>query len=131
MDKDATMASGRSKFTRHTKIITVTMDEDAALSDAIDLRPFAAGIVIMPSGWTTADLGVKTSSAENGTYAPLADLENSYGTDVSIDAAAASTAYPIPLHVFACAWIKLWSHDGDGGNTTQAAAREFTVILKS
>jgi hypothetical protein len=109
----------------------VTIALGAALSGAVDISKYAHGIVIIPSGWTTADLGIQVAASEAGTYVPLKDRLNQYGTDASIDAVAASSAYPLPSWVFAAGWIKLWSHNGAGVGVNQDAARTLTLLLKS
>jgi hypothetical protein len=85
----------------------------------------------MPAAWTAADLGVKVCDTIDGTFVKLADRSNGYGTDVSIDAVAADTAYPIPPFAFAFPYIQLWSSDGAGADTNQGADRIITVLLKS
>jgi hypothetical protein len=125
------MASGRGKSLRHTKTVTVVIPINTAVSGFIDCREFAIEGVFMPADWTTADLGVQVCDTSDGTFVGLRDRSNAYGTDVSIDAAAAGAAYPCPPFWFAFPFIKLWSHNGSGTNTNQAAARTFTVTLKS
>lgn len=117
--------------TRRTAVETVTIALGAAVSGVIDAQRYGAGIVIMPAAWTTADLGIQVCDTETGTFVPLLDLENGYGTDVSINGAAAGKAYPLPPYVFAAPYFKLWSHNGSGTNTNQEAARTLTVLLKA
>jgi len=117
--------------TRATKQLSVTIASGAAVSEAIDMTGYAAAIVIMPAAWTAADLGVKVSGSNGGTFAPLLDWANGYDTNVSIDGAAAGKAYPMPLAAFAAPYIQLWSHDGAGADTAQDAARTLTVLLKA
>lgn len=124
--------SGRNKEIRHSRSpLTVTIALNAAVSGVLDIRNFAWGGVIMDSGWTAADLGVQVCDTSDGTFVPLADRENGYGTDVNVDSAAASTAYPIPPFAFAWPFIKLWSNDGAGSGVNQLAARTLTVVLKT
>ena len=85
------MSSGNNKALRHTKTVTVTIAANAAVSGVIDMSQFASGTVFMPAAWTAADLGLKVCATADGTFVPLADRSNGYGTDVSIDAAAANT----------------------------------------
>jgi hypothetical protein len=125
------MGSGGNKATRHNKTVKVSIALGAAVSEAIDLREFAAAGVIMDSAWTAADLGVQVCDTQDGTFVGLADRSNAYGTDVSIDGAVASKAYPLPPFAFAFPYIKLWSHNGSGTNTNQDASRSLTVVLKS
>lgn len=117
--------------TRATKQLSVTIASGAAVSGAIDMTGYAAGIVILPAAWTEADLGLKVCGSAEGTFAPLLDLSNGYGTDVSIDGAVAGKAYPLPLMAFAAPYIQLWSHDGAGADVNQDAARTLIVLLKA
>lgn len=117
--------------TRATKGLTVEIAAGEAESTAINLTEYAAGLVLMPAAWTAADLGVKVCGSEDGTFVPLKDTSNAYGTDVSIDGPVASAAYPLPAWVFAAQYIKLWSHDGSGNGVNQDSARTLTVFLKA
>ena len=117
--------------TRATKELKVTIAAGAAESGAIHMAEYAAGIVILPAVWTEADLGLKVCGSAEGTFVPLKDLSNAYGTDVSVDGAAASAAYPLPLMAFAAPYIKLWSHDGSGNGVNQDSARTLIVFLKA
>jgi len=125
------MTSNAVGGTRRRTSVTATIASGAALSDAIDVRAYGAGIVIMPAAWTTADLGLQVCPTATGTFAPLRDTSNGYSTDVSVDAAEAGPAYPLPDYIFAAGYIKLWSHNGSGVDVNQAAERTFTVMLKA
>ena len=115
---------------RSLQKLSVTIDASAAVSDAIDFRNYAGGMILMPAAWTVADIGFKVCGSGDGTFAPLKDRSNAYGTDVSIDGPVASAAYPIPPFVFAAPYVQLWSHDGSGNDTNQAAERTLIVYLK-
>lgn len=117
-----------SLFTRRVRTQTVTIASGANLSDAIDFRSFAGGIVHMPAAWTAASIGFKVSSTMAGTYLPLFDDDDAL---VQIDSAAVDQAYQINDAVFASSYVKLWSQDGSEGDTNQAAARSLIVDLKS
>lgn len=116
---------------RETKSQTVTIASGAAISDAIDLSQYIAGLVLIPGTWTTADLGLKIANATGDTYYPLKDGNNAYSDKVSIDGPVANTWYPLPAWCFAARSIKLWSHDGAGADANQGGARTLTLILKS
>lgn len=111
--------------------MTATIAQGAALSDAIDMRDYAAAIVTLPAAWTAADLGVYVCATADGTFTPLLDASGAYGTDVNIDGPAASKSYVVPLFAFAACYIKLWSHNGEGAHVVQEAARTLTLQLKS
>ena len=117
--------------TRRRTSVTATIASGAALSDAIDVGAYGAGIVIMPAEWTAADLGLQVCPTATGTFVPLLDTSNGYGTDVSVDAVAGAKAYPLPDYIFAAGYIKLWSHNGSGVAVNQDAERTFTVMLKA
>lgn len=115
---------------RESKQQTATIPINTAVTEAIQLAGYAAGIIIMPAEWTTADLGLKVCGSSGGTFATLKDRANGFDTDVSIDVATAGAAYPIPPYVFAAPYIQLFSHNGSGVAVNQAAARTFKVFLK-
>lgn len=117
--------------TRATKELQVTIAANAAESSVIHLAEYAAGIIVLPAAWDTADLGVKVCGSAGGTFVALKDWQNAYGQDVSVDGPVASAAYPLPLLAFAAPYIKLWSHNGSGVNTNQTAMRTLTVFLKA
>ncbi len=104
----------------------VTIANGAALSDVIDFRQHAGGVLSMPAGWTAAKIAFKHSPNANGTFQPLYD-ESGSRVEVSV---AASGDYAIPDKVFGCAFIKLWS-ETNGGDTNQGADRPISFTLKS
>jgi hypothetical protein len=116
---------------RRTAVVTLTIAQTAALSDAVDMTDYAGGEILMSGDWTAADLGAQLSDTLGGTYATLKDSSNAYGIDVSIDGPVASAAYPIPPFWFGAHFLKLHSHNGSGTNTNQAAARSIKLLLKS
>ncbi|MCC6361850.1 MAG: hypothetical protein IT450_24205 [Phycisphaerales bacterium] len=127
----ATTVSGAVEADRKVTTATLTIAQGAAVSDALDMRDYAAALVTLPAAWTAADLGVQVCATADGTFVPLLDASGAYGTDVSIDGPVASKSYIVPLFAFAAHFIKLWSHDGAGENTVQEAARTLTIQLKS
>jgi hypothetical protein len=109
--------------------MTIDITEDDDLSDAaIEMRAFSQMVVHMPAAWTAASIGFKVSNDENGTFLPLYDDD---GNLVQIDSPSASQAYVAPAALAAAHWVKLWSQNGSGTNTAQAADRTFTVDLKA
>jgi hypothetical protein len=83
----------------------------------------------MPATWTAAVIGFKHCSTETGTYQPLYTTDGSAQTLVEMTVAA-SGDYVLPDAVFGCAFIKIWSTDGNGSDTNQAGARTFGLNLK-
>jgi hypothetical protein len=110
---------------RATSNSVLTIAASAALSEAIDMRPFTGGVISMPAAWTAASISFKVSAASNGTFQPLYDKN---GTLVAVTAAAA-TEIALPAEVFGSRFIKLWSETA-GADVTQDAARSITVSLK-
>ena len=117
-----------SLFSRRIRTQTVTIAATAHLSNPIDFRSFAGGIIHMPAAWTAASIGFHVSSTVDGTFLPLFDDDD---TLVQIDSAAVDQAYQINDEVFGAHYVKLWSQDGSEGDTAQAAARTLIVDLKS
>ena len=113
---------------RETAVKTVTIASGAALSDAIDARDFVYLVVTMPSAWTAASLGFYVSSSLGGTFAPLYDDD---GNLAQIDSPAASKSYSAPAAFGGAHFVKLWSQNGSGTNTNQAAERSLLLHLKS
>ena len=113
---------------RTTKVQSMTIANGAALSDAFDMTDYAGGQVLMPAAWTAASIGFQVASSSGGTYYPLHDDD---GTLVQIDSPAVDKAYQLPIELFGCFWVKLWSQDGAASGTNQAAARTVIVQLKS
>jgi hypothetical protein len=115
-------------FLRSHGVKSLTIASGAALSGAIDIRPYTMMTVHMPAAWTAASLGFYVSTSKGGTYLPLYDDD---GNLLQIDSPAASKAYTLPAAVAASHFIKLWSQDGSASNTNQAAARTLILDLKS
>jgi hypothetical protein len=116
-----------SRIVRAISSSVLSIAKDAALSGVLDMRNYAGGVIIMPSAWTSASIGFYVCDTSDGTFVPLYDED---GSLVQISSPAASKAYSIPAEVYGAHYVKLWSQDGSGSNTTQAAARSLTVMLK-
>jgi hypothetical protein len=113
---------------RETAVKTVTIASGAALSDAIDMRDFVYLSVALPSAWTAASIGFYVASSLGGTFQPLYDDD---GNLAQIDSPAASKTYSAPAALGGGHFLKLWSQNGSGTNTNQAAERSLVVHLKS
>ena len=113
---------------RTTKVQTLTIANGVAISDAVDMRDYAGGQVLMPAAWTAANIGFKIASSEGDTYFPLYDSD---GAIIEIGSPAVDKAFQLPIDIFGALWIKLWSQDGAGGDTNQGAARTIIIQLKS
>ena len=109
-------------------VTSATIAASGNLSGAIDMRRFTRLLVHMPSAWTAASIGFKVAPSNGGTYQILYD-DN--GDLLQIDSAAASKSYAAPAGIAGAGWVKLWSQNGSGTNTAQAAARTLTLELKT
>jgi hypothetical protein len=98
-----------------------------ALSDALDMSPFAAGTVDVPSAWTAAGLGFYHCATVDGTFQPLMDHTD---TLVEIAALTVSESFELPPEIFSCRFIKLWSQTSASG-VNQGADRTLALSLKS
>jgi hypothetical protein len=109
---------------------SVTIANGAALSEAIDLGEFVgdAGLVGVPSVWTSAALGFQICDTVDGTYSPLRDEAGSVVQVSGIQTAAAAW-YKLPDALRGARFVKLWSQNS-GANANQAAARSLVVIIK-
>lgn len=110
---------------RQSKRAALTIASSAALSTAFHFAG-GLGLVLMPAAWTAANIGFKVCDTEGGTYLPLYQDDGS--TLVEIASPAADTAYTLPAELAGATWVKLWSQDGAGSDTNQAAERSLTVV---
>jgi len=108
--------------------VSLTIASGAALSDAFDFSSYSMAVVHMPSAWTAASIGFYVCQTPAGTFLPLYDKN---GSLVQISSPAASQAHACPAELAGCRWVKLWSQDGAGSGTNQAAARTLNLDLKS
>ena len=109
-------------------IVTATIANGAALSDAIDIRGVIRGEVLIPSAWTAADMGFQRSSTVGGTFVPAA---NALGNLIEITLTTPTDrSFSIPDDVFSASFIKLWSQTA-GAGVNQGAARSVVVNLKT
>jgi len=112
--------------------VKTSIASSAAISGAIDMRPFVGGMVIIPSAWTDANLGFQVCDTIDGTYV-IAKDETGVPFQVSSITTDASYAYEIPTEMFKCHYVKLWSKSTTAAtvtDTNQGAARALTVMLK-
>ena len=117
-----------STLKRVASSIEVEIASSGNLSEVIDGSFFAGSAVIMPSAWTAASIGFKVCDTRDGTFVPYYDED---GTLVQMDSPAVDTCQEVPAKLFPVHFFKLWSQDGSGSNTAQAAARTLRVMLKS
>jgi hypothetical protein len=113
------------KISRNTSHVTLTIASGAALSEAVDMREYAGGVLRLPAAWTAASLAFQHSDTANGTFQPLYKSDNSL-VEMTV---AASRDYALPDQLFGCAFVKLWSETA-GSNVNQGADRAFALHLK-
>lgn len=115
-------------ISRRYTVISVTISAGEALSDAVDMRHFAGGLVITPSAWTSADIGFKVSDTENGTYVPLYD---DTGAAVYISGVDVDRACVMPENLYGAHFVKLWSSSAGASDVNQGDDRTLTLMLKA
>jgi len=108
--------------------VSLTIASGAALSDAFDFSLYAIAIVHMPATWTAASIGFQICQTPGGTFLPLYDKDLNL---VQIAGPSASGAYACPAELAGARWVKVWSQNGSGTGTNQAAARTVNLDLKS
>ncbi len=113
---------------RHTKVVSLTIANGEAESDAFDMKDYAGGQLMMPAAWTAANIGFKVASSQGATYYPLYDSD---GAIVEITSPAVDNAYQLPIELYGALWVKAWSQDGSANDTNQGAARTLIVEVKS
>ena len=97
-------------------------------TEPLNMQRVAGGVIEMDSGWTTAGIAFKVSSGSVAANAlPLYD-ENV--TLVQITSPSVSLAIEIPVEVYGCQNVWLWSQSS-GTSVDQSASRSLTIQTKS
>jgi hypothetical protein len=113
--------------------LSMTLADDGTLTAAFQMDWFIGGIVIIPNGWTAANMGFKVSDSEAGTYVILRD-EDGAPVQIGTILTSAARAYKIPNEVFPARWVKLWSKSATAATEDDVAQAggplTFTVMLK-
>lgn len=104
---------------------TATIAANADLSNAIDMGPYAGGVLVMPDSWTAASIAFQVCESIDGTYTALYDADDAL-IEIS---ASASHAYPLPDELFGARFFKVWSEEA-GAGVDQTDERTITVQLK-
>jgi hypothetical protein len=107
-ERDLTISAGASISSSYISVINAT-----------------AGLVMMPAAWTAASIAFYALD----THGILRLLYNG-GALVQVNAPAVSLCYPIPLPVFQCLRVYLFSQNALGVAVVQAQDRIITVQLK-
>ena len=114
---------------RHSTLAQVTIPAGEALSTGvIDFTSHTMGILSMPAELTALSIGFHVSSRRDGDFLPLYD-EN--GSLVQISSPSINRAYILPPELAGVLFFKLWSQNGSGIDTNQAAGRVIAVVLKA
>ncbi len=111
-------------------VAKTTIANGTAESAVIDMRDVVgdAGMVGVPSAWTSAAIGFKVCDTENGTFSPLRD-ESGAIVQISGVQTAAAAFYKLPDALRGALFMKLWSQSG-GVDANQAADRSLVVTAK-
>jgi hypothetical protein len=113
---------------RYDRYDEVVIAAGEAESNVLDISRVASLTVHMPTAWTAASIGFKVSPTPSGTYLPLYDDD---GNLLQIDGPVANRAYVAPTAAGKPRFVKLWSQNGAGVDTVQAAERTLVVDIKS
>ena len=110
----------RSHFTEELVILN-----GAALSDVLDFRSVASAAIFVPASFL-GEVAFKVSITEDGTFTALYDED-----DALIEiATTAERWYFIPVKVFPCHFVKIWSQTA-GVDTNQNADRTLVIMAKA
>jgi hypothetical protein len=119
----------RFKVEREARAVAAVIPINTAESNIIDATwAAAAGLKIPAALEANTSIGFKVCESQDGSFLPLYDETNALvQASVTLNAAR---AYALPDALFAWPYFKLWSQNA-GVDVSQAAARTFTVLLKS
>lgn len=112
---------------------SVTILQNAALSDAFDMRGREGGMVEVPDGWTDANIGFKVCGTLGGTYVVAKDKT---GVPIQISGVNTTTgaAYAIPVELYAAHYVKVWSKHKTAATETDVnqtgSAKTLKLMLK-
>jgi len=105
--------------------LVVSFVKDTCETEPICFKSVTDMMLHMPAAWTAASIGFKASLTKTGTYLPI------YDGDVLVQfTPLVNQAFVVPVpQLQATAWLRLWSQDGTGTKTDQAAARSLSVQM--
>ena len=120
------------KISGPSEIVSLTIANNTALSDAFEMSIFLGASVYVPATWTAANIGFKVSDSLSGTFDIALDK-----TGVPIQISNVNTGragwYSIPIELFANKFVKLWSKNTTAATETdinQGGARAMKIALK-
>jgi hypothetical protein len=105
---------------------TVTIDNGASLSGAVNLSGWTLIAIDMPASWTAANLTLQ-ASIDNSTWDNVFD---SLGTEVTITAAASRFILLNPADFVSVRYLKVRSGTS-GTPVNQGGARTITLIVRA
>jgi len=106
--------------------MNVTIANGESLSAAANLDRLALVGIVMPSGWTAADLTFQACETYDGTYV---DIYDTGGNEVTVTTAASRWIAIAPQDFLSARFLKVRS-GGAGAAVNQAADRTITLILR-
>lgn len=119
-----------SRISRDFDVKTVTIPSGGALSNAVDMRLFAGGILEIPAVMTACNLGFKYCDTADGTYKILGAKDATVAECSNIKTGEAR-GYDLPPELFAVAWVKVWSKATSAEtDVNQGADRVIKLLLK-
>lgn len=126
---------GQQSITHSASRTTATIANGAAVSGAIDLHDTIIGGIILPAAWTAAALTFEHSIDDGATWAQVFDDANAEVTIAAATIAARVGDVIVPteaiLGKLAGLHVIRFVSGVAGANVNQAAARDFTILLKS
>lgn len=112
-------------YTEPRSTTTATIAINESLSGAVDLEGVMVVGIVMPAGWTAADLTFQFS-ADGTTYG---NVYNEAGAEFTIDAAVDRFIQVQPEHFWGARYLKVRSGTA-GSAVAQDAARTITLVTR-
>ncbi len=114
---------------RELRVVEVVIPEGEAESSPFEMKWAAGAGIMTPAELTaTTKIAFKVAETVDGDYLPVYDSSGAL-LEVTVDVAAAK-GFAAPDEIFTWPYVKLWA-EAAGVDVDQAAARTFTVFLKS
>lgn len=130
-DFDVNVTNSNLDVLREYTTATLTIAQNASVSDAFDMRAYAGGYLITPN--SLQGIIHFQVSADNVTFYPLDDEFNAPITITTSNPATEAKAMNIPAKLFAGFYVKVATYTTAVRTSAQvqSAARTIGVILKS
>jgi hypothetical protein len=115
-------------------VLTVTMADGAAITNAFQMHNWIGGIVVIPAAWIAANMGFQVSDREDGTYTILREDDTDQPVQIQYVSTSTAKSYKIPNEIFPALWVKLWSKSATNATETgvdqTGGPLNFTLMLK-